>query len=73
MGATGPARVDRLFPYEDLSGFLEFLEDRLGCEILLPRLNVSPLGNTSLSAPTEARQREVCAADFALYDVLARA
>lgn len=73
LGATGPARVDRLFRYEDLSGFLEFLEDRLGCEILLPRLNVSPLGNTSLSAPTEARLREVCVADFALYEGLARA
>lgn len=73
LGATGPARVDRLFRYEDLSGFLEFLEDRLGCEILLPRLNVSPLGNTSLSAATEARLREVCVADFALYEGLARA
>ncbi len=73
LGATGPARVDRLFRYEDLSGFLEFLEDRLGCEILLPRLNVSPLGNTSLSAATEARLREVCVADFALYAGLARA
>lgn len=73
LGATGPARVDQLFRYEDLSGFLEFLEDRLGCEILLPRLNVSPLGNTSLSAATEARLREVCVADFALYAGLARA
>lgn len=73
LGATGPARVDRLFRYEHLSGFLEFLEDRLGCEILLPRLNVSPLGNTSLSAPTETRLREVCMADFTLYEGLARA
>jgi hypothetical protein len=73
LGGTGPARVDRLFRYEDLSGFLEFLEDRLGCEIILPRLNVSPLGNTNLSAPIEARLREVCAADFALYERLARA
>jgi hypothetical protein len=73
LGGTGPARVDRLFRYEDISGFLEFLEDRLGCEIILPRLNVSPLGNTNLSAPIEARLREVCAADFTLYQGLARA
>ena len=73
LGGTGPARVDRLFRYEDLSGFLEFMEDRLGCEIILPRLNVSPLGNTNLSAPLEARLREVCAADFVLYEGLARA
>jgi len=65
--------VDRLFRYEDLSEFLDFLEDRLGCEILLPRLNVSPLGNTSLSAQTEARLRQVCAEDFALYEGLGRA
>lgn len=72
LGRNSPARVDRLFRYEDLSGFLEFLEDRLGCEILLPRLNVSPLANTSLSAETEALLHRVCAEDFALYDGLGR-
>ena len=72
LGRNGPARVDRLFRYEDLSGFLEYLEDRLGCEILLPRLNVSPLANTSLTTTTEALLQQVCAEDFALFDGLGR-
>ena len=45
---------------------------RVGCEILLPRLNVSPLANTSLTTTTEALLHQVCAEDFALYDGLGR-
>ena len=59
--------VDRLFRYEEIDGFVDFLEDRLGCEIILPRLNVSPAGATALSAATEALLHEVAAEDFALY------
>jgi hypothetical protein len=59
--------VDHLFRYEDLTNFLHFLEDRLGCEIILPLLNVSPKGDTSLSAQTEARLNEVWRKDFDLY------
>jgi hypothetical protein len=62
--------VDRLFRYEEIDGFVRFLEDRLGCEIILPRLNVSPPGLTDLSPETEALLHEVAAADFALYDSL---
>lgn len=61
------AGVDRLFRYEQIGAFVEFLEDRLGCEIILPRLNVSPAGLTELSAETEALLHEVAAEDFALY------
>lgn len=64
------AGVDRLFRYEEIATFVEFLEDRLGCEIILPRLNVSPPGATELSAQTEALLREVAAEDFALYGSL---
>ena len=53
--------VDRLFRYEEIDTFVHFLEDRLGCEILLPRLNVSPPGATELSAATEALLHEVAA------------
>lgn len=63
-------RVDRLFRYEEIGSFVEFLEDRLGCEILLPRLNVSPPGITELSAETEALLQEVATEDFALYRTL---
>jgi hypothetical protein len=62
--------VDRLFRYEDIGSFVQFLEDRLDCEIILPRLNVSPAGATELSAETEVLLHKVAAADFALYDSL---
>jgi hypothetical protein len=62
--------VDRLFRYEDIDTFVGFLEDRLGCEIILPRLNVSPTGQTELSAATEALLHDVAAEDFALYATL---
>jgi len=62
--------VDRLFRYEEIDTFVHFLEDRLDCEITLPRLNVSPAGLTDLAPETEALLHQVGAADFALYDRL---
>ncbi len=62
--------VDRIFRYEEIGKFTEFLEDRLGCEIILPRLNVSPAGATDLSPETEALLHRVGAAEFALYGSL---
>lgn len=59
--------VDRLFRYEEIDTFVDFLEDRLGCEITLPRVNVSPKGATDLSAETEALLHRVAAEDFELY------
>jgi hypothetical protein len=63
--------TDHLFRYEEIGRFVDFLEDRLGHEIILPRLNVSPDANLDLSPLTEARLRQAAAADFALYDRLA--
>ncbi len=62
--------VDRLFRYEAIDRFVGFLEDRLGCEIILPRLNVSPPGTTDLTPGTEALLREVATEDYALYATL---
>ena len=62
--------VDRLFRYEDIGTFVHFLEDRLDCEIILPRLNVSPTGETQLSAGTEALLRDFAVEDYALYQTL---
>lgn len=64
------AGLDRLFRYERLDELVEFLEDRLDCVIELPRLNVSPEGETGLSPETEALLHKVAADDFALYDSL---
>ena len=63
-------KVDHLFRYEDLTHFVHFLEERLNCEIILPRLNVSPKGDTALSPTTEAMLHKGWAADFALYESL---
>lgn len=62
--------VDRLFRYEEIGAFVQFLEERLGCEIILPRLNVSPPGATDLTPETETVLREVAAEDFDLYATL---
>lgn len=60
--------VNHLFRYENQTGLLAFLEDRLGTRIDLPRENVSPAHDTGLSPETEARLRRKCAADFAAWD-----
>ena len=64
------AGADRLFRYEAIGTFVQFLEDRLGCEITLPRLNVSPEGTTELTAATEALLRATAVEDFWLYATL---
>lgn len=63
--------ADRIFCYERIDGFVDFLEDRLDCEIILPRLNVSPPGTVALEPATEARLRAALADDFALHAGLA--
>lgn len=67
---TPPGRpaVDRIFCYEQIETFVDFLEDRLNCEISLPRLNVSPPGDLALEPATLTRLRAAMAADIALYD-----
>lgn len=63
--------VDHLFRYEDIGSFVAFLEDRLNCEINLPRLNVSPTADMDLSLTTEAKLKHFMAEDFALYNSIA--
>lgn len=63
--------VDRLFAYERIDRFVAFLEDRLDCEIILPKLNVSPEAPMELTAATQARHRAAAAADYALWESLA--
>ncbi|MDT8855699.1 hypothetical protein RNZ50_11870 [Paracoccaceae bacterium Fryx2] len=62
--------VDRLFRYDQIETFIDFLEDRLGCEIILPQLNVSPKAAMDLSPATEALLRRTAARDFELYETL---
>lgn len=64
------AGVDRLFRYEEIDRFVDFLEERLGCEISLPRLNVSPAADLALTADAAAQLRHAAAEDYALYHSL---
>jgi hypothetical protein len=66
----GDRGLDHLFRYEEIETFVHFLEERLDCEIILPRLNVSPDAPLDLSPVTEARLRKTAAQDFALYETL---
>ncbi|MDE3027694.1 MAG: sulfotransferase family 2 domain-containing protein [Paracoccaceae bacterium] len=67
MGKNGNG-VDRIFLYEDISAFVAFLEDRLGCEIVLPRVNVSPPGETTLSPKVRALYERTYPEEFELYE-----
>lgn len=62
--------IDQLFRYEDLGEFVQFLEEKLNCEISLPRLNVSPEGSLELSAKTEGLLASFAAKDFVMYRTL---
>ena len=64
---SGAPIVDALFRYDAIGRFVDFLEDRLGCEITLPRLRVSPWAPTDLPAPLAAELARHFAADAALY------
>ena len=64
--------VDHLFAHDRIDRFVDFLEDRLGCEIVLPRVNVSPAAATlELEPATEALLQSVAAEDFRLYHSVA--
>ncbi len=63
----GGCGVDRLFRYDRFEAFTAFLEERLDCDLVLPRLNASPAGDTALPDALAARLAAARAADFRLY------
>lgn len=68
---TGGGRpVDRIFRYEEIHRFVEFLEDQLDCAISLPRVNVPPSVDVELSAAEEQALRAAMDEDLALYRTL---
>jgi hypothetical protein len=64
--------VDLLFRYEDMDRFVAFLENRLNCEIILPKVNVSPAAPLELAESSEAMLADTLAEDFALYASIPR-
>jgi hypothetical protein len=67
---AGERRVDRIFRYEDIGRFVTYLEDRLDCALELPRINVPPMVDVTLTPAAEARLRDAMAADLRLYESL---
>lgn len=63
--------VAHLFRYEDQGRLQHFLEARLQVKLDLQQLNVSPRQELQLSAEVAQRLRRKCAAEFALYDLIA--
>lgn len=66
--ADGQIAVDHLFRYEDQPRLIAFLEQRLNVTLNLPRLNVSPPGDTQLSPAVAEKLRDRRAAEFAVWD-----
>ncbi len=62
VGAT------HIFKYEHQDKILSFLQDRLQMDISLPRENVSPPGDLTLSTETERKFRSKHAEEFATHD-----
>lgn len=66
----GASPVDRIFRYEEMERFVDFLEDQLDCAISLPRLNVPPSVAVDLDAAQEQALRQAMADDLTLYQTL---
>ncbi len=61
------AGVDHLFKYDEMDRFTDFLSERLDRKVTLPRVNVSPFGDTALSDSGRALLHQAAAKDFAMY------
>lgn len=71
--AEGGIAVDHLFRYEEQDRLLSFLSERLSVRLELPRLNVSPVMDVSLTPRTEAKLKRKCAAEFEAWEAAGRA
>ena len=67
---NGRNRADRIFRYDRIDAFIDFLETRLDCMIELPRINVPPSVDVRLTPEDEASLRSAMAEDLALYNSL---
>ncbi len=71
LAPIGGRQCDRIFRYDRMDRFLGFLEHKLQMKIDLPRVNVSPQGETRLSPDVESRLRDFGAREFEVYSSLA--
>lgn len=64
----GEVGVDRIFRYDDLPVFVDFLSNRIGERIHLDAVNVSPPAELRLPSATRAALRLDLAPEYAIYD-----
>ena len=64
--------LDRIFALEDLSRFVEFMNERLDVRISLPTCNASQSYPAELSPELEASLRERLAPDLALHEAVVK-
>lgn len=62
--------VNHLFRYEDMTPFLAFLQDRLGVEVELQRVNTSLEAELSLSPDLQSELERRRHLDFQIYEAL---
>lgn len=72
LAHTESIGVDRLFPYEDLSGLHNLIEERSGKPIETKQLNVSPQLDISLSEDLKGLLSKTFAFEFELHASLTR-
>jgi hypothetical protein len=72
LTADGGLGCDRVFPYEDLSGLHEMIEERAKRQIDLKLMNVSPDGDMTLADETRARLKAEWQFAFDLHASLKR-
>jgi hypothetical protein len=72
LSAPGAIGIDRLFPYESLDAFRDFIAERTGKPIEEKSANVSPKMELVLSADIEAKLRQHFAFEFDLHGSLSK-
>jgi hypothetical protein len=70
LGGKGWIGIDRLFPYEALDSFTDFIAERTGKPIETKAANVSPKMELSLTPDMLARLKQHFAVEFALHGAL---
>lgn len=72
LAGEGKIGIDRIFPYEDMSGLYELIAERTGKPVETKQLNVSPARELVISEETRAKAREKYAFAFELHASLRR-
>ncbi len=63
--------VDRLFRYEELGAFVDYVSERVGRPLSLDRINVSPRTKLKLPRSTRRELQEFLATEYYVYETLA--